>query len=111
MAVNVQKQRKSIFSSASHAAARPMDRDFQVRFTTVVLGLVTLTALVLAWINFQKERDYQVPSDGVWWIEQNGKLTADGIDANGPGAKAGVKVGDAVVAVNGESISGMPDLV
>lgn len=110
MAVNVQNQPKSVFSSASHAAARSMNRDFQVRFTTVVLGLLTATALVLAWINFQKERDYQVPSDGVWWIEQNGRLTANGVEANGPGAKAGVKIGDAVIGVNGESITGKPDL-
>jgi PAS domain S-box-containing protein len=87
-----------------------MDRDFQVRFTTIVLGLLTTAAIALGWINFQKEWDFQTPTDQVWWIEQNGKLTADRVEESGPGDKAGIKPGDVVIAANEESVKGLPDL-
>jgi PAS domain S-box-containing protein len=110
MAGNVHNRDQYVLSSASHAAARPMDRGFQVRFTTVVLGLLTVAALVLGWINFQKEKEFQVPSDGVWWIEQNGKLTANQVAQGGPGAKAGIKAGDVVVSINQQATRQTADM-
>jgi len=77
-----------------------MNREFQTRFTAILLTVLTAAAIALAWINFQKESEFQVPEDGVWWIEQNGTLTADRVEANGPGAKAGIKQGDQLVAVD-----------
>ncbi|MBZ5721205.1 MAG: GAF domain-containing protein [Acidobacteriia bacterium] len=77
-----------------------MNRDFQNRFTAGLLILLTAAAVVLAWINFQKEREFQIPSDGVWWVEHNGTLTAQQLEPDGPGAKGGIKSGDQLVAVN-----------
>jgi PAS domain S-box-containing protein len=88
-----------------------MDRGFQVRFTTVVLGLLTAAALVLGWINFQKEHEVQIPYDGVWWLEHNGKLVADQVGDASPGAKAGIKAGDVIVAVNQQPVRKDADLV
>ncbi len=45
--------------------------------------------MVLAWINFQKEQEFQVPYDGAWWVEQSGGLVADRVEVNGPAARAG----------------------
>ncbi len=94
MAVNVQNL------SGAHPTPNPgsnpglprlsMNRDFQNRFTVVLLTLLTGAAVVFAWINFQK-RDFQVPYDGVRWLEQDGSLAADRVEADGPGAKAGIK--------------------
>ena len=78
---------------------RSMNTDFQNRFTVVLLTLLTGAAVVFAWINFQK-RDFQVPYDGVRWLEQDGSLAADRVEADGPGAKAGIKKGDRLVEVN-----------
>ena len=103
MAVNVQNL------SGAHPTPNPgsnpglsrlsMNRDFQNRFTVVLLTLLTGAAVVFAWINFQK-RDFQVPYDGVRWLEQDGSLAADRVEADGPGAKAGIKKGDRLVEVN-----------
>jgi len=82
-----------------------MTKDFQVRFAAVVLALLTVTAVVFAWINFQKEREYQPPTDGIWWIEHSGHIEAQRVDANSPGEKAGVKTGDILAAINGVKIS------
>ncbi|HWF91177.1 MAG TPA: ATP-binding protein [Terriglobales bacterium] len=110
MAANVQNSSRGALPTSTQASARPMNRDFQIRFTTAVLGLLTVAAMVLGSVNFQKERESQVPSDQVWWLEQNGKLTADRVEEGGAGAKAGIKAGDAVVAINQQPVTQMADL-
>ena len=82
---------------------RSMNRDFQIRFTAGLLILLTTAAVILAWINFQKEADFQIPSDGVWWMEQTGSdggVVAKRVEPNGPGDKAGIRVGDRLTAIN-----------
>ena len=88
-----------------------MNRDFQVRFTAVLLTVLTASAAVLAWINFQKEREFQVPYDGVWWVENAGHLVADRVEPDGPADKAGIRVGDSLTAVNQHPINGTAALV
>ena len=41
-----------------------------------------------------------MPTDGVWWKEQAGFLVAKGVVPNGPGEKAGIKVGDRLLRIN-----------
>ena len=79
----------------------PMTKDLPVRLAATVLGLLTVAAIIFAWINFQKERQYAVPYDGVWWVESGGRLVADRVDRLGPGAKAGITAGDQLLAING----------
>ena len=64
-----------------------MDRELQNRFTVVVLALLTVAALYFAGMNFQKEREIQIPYDGVWWVEHNGALIADQVQPDGPGIR------------------------
>jgi two-component system, NtrC family, sensor kinase len=87
-----------------------MNRDFQIRFTAVLLGLVTIAAAYLAWVNFQKERDFPVPNDGVLWMEHGGKLTADRVEPMGPGDKGGIRRGDRLSAVNQQPMPNMAAL-
>src|SRR5215470_459591 len=98
-----------LYQSAS--TLRPMNRDFQLRFIAGLLILLTTAAVVLAWINFQKETEFQIPYDGVTWMEHNGSLLADGVDLSGPGARAGIKEGDALVAVNEHQVKAAPGLM
>ena len=65
----------------------PMNRESQARFVAVLLFLLTVAAVVFAGFNFQKEREFPVPDDGVWWVEHGGRLVADRVEASGPGAK------------------------
>ena len=60
-----------------------MTKDAQVRFVAIALALLTITAAVFAWINFQKERQFETPYDGVWWVEKAGHVQAKRIDADG----------------------------
>ncbi len=88
----------------------PMAKDLQSRFLFVVIALLSVAAVAFAWINFQKDRESFTPSDGIWWVENGDHLEARRVDVNGPGEKAGVKLGDLLVAVDGRTISNVGSL-
>ena len=70
----------------------------------MLLFLLTVGAVVFAGFNFQSERKVTAPDDGVEWVEHNGRLVADQVETDGPGAKAGIKPGDQLVSVNGQDV-------
>jgi len=88
-----------------------MNREFQIRFIAGFLVLLTTAAVTLAWINFRKSNQYLAPYDGVWWIERDGKIVADRIDTKGPGAQAGIRVGDVLLSVDGRPATTMASYV
>ena len=108
---NVQKSSRDIIAPRPGGVARSMNRDFQVRFTAILLTLLTAAAIVLAAINFQKEREFQVPYDGAWWVERDGRIVAERVDAHGPAARAGVKVDDRLTAVDQHTVSSYAGLM
>ncbi len=87
-----------------------MTRDVQIRFVAVVLALVTIAAGVFGWINFQKELQFQIPYDGVWWVEHNSHLIAERVDADGAGARSGIKKGDLLLDINDHQIRNISEL-
>src|SRR5690349_1823347 len=87
-----------------------MNREFQIRFTAVLLALLTVASISLAWINFQKEQSFQVPNDGVAWNESHGKLIAERVDPDGPGARAGIMKDDQLAAVDKTDVASVSDL-
>ncbi len=103
VAVKVQNfNRASAFHSAT---TQSMDKDLQTRFTAILLALLTAAGMVLGWINFQKDREFQIPYDGAWWVERDRSLIAERIVPEGPAARAGIKVGDQLVAVDQHAVS------
>ncbi len=92
-------------SRGSGPAPKPMNRESQSRFVAVLLFLLTVAAVVFGGFNFQRERTSSVPDDGVWWVERNGHLVADRVDAGSQGAKAGIKPGDQLVSINNSGVA------
>ncbi|MCU1297282.1 MAG: multi-sensor signal transduction histidine kinase [Acidobacteriaceae bacterium] len=88
-----------------------MTSDFKTRFTAGFLILLTVAAATLAWINFQKGREFQFPNDGVRWVERNVNIVADRVESDGPAAKAGIKEGDRILAVNEHDVKSFAGLV
>jgi len=94
-----------------------MKREFQFGFVSILIGLLTVAACYSAWLNFQKEKEYVAPYDGVWWVEQQKSadnalsMQAKRVDAGGPGEKAGIKVGDELVAVGGTPVTNSATLI
>jgi two-component system NtrC family sensor kinase len=105
MAVKVLKRQQDVFSLRAAEPVRRMNRDFQIRFTAILLALLTTAAVVYAGYNLSAERQFQVPDDGVWWVEHQGRLTADRVDGGGPGTRAGIKLGDQLTAIDQHEVS------
>ncbi|MGD0570216.1 MAG: ATP-binding protein [Candidatus Sulfotelmatobacter sp.] len=89
---------------------KAMNRESQVRFVAVLLFLLTVAAVVFAGFNLNAEWKFLVPDDGVWWVENGGRLTADRVEPNGPGDKSGIKPGDQLVSINGQEVGNMSGL-
>src|SRR5579863_10097747 len=105
MAVKMQNSKQGVLSLRAAEPVRRMNRDFQIRFTAILLALLTTAAVVYAGYNFQAENQFQVPDDGVWWVEHQGRLTADRVEAGGAGTRAGVKVGDQLTAIDQHTVN------
>jgi len=87
-----------------------MKKDFLIRFSAVPLALLTLASLIFAVINFQKESQYLIPDDGVWWLDKDGTIQAQRLTPGGPGEQAGIKPGDKLLAVNEHPIRSVAGL-
>jgi PAS domain S-box-containing protein len=105
MAAKVQMRRQDTLSLRTAEPARRMNREFQIRFTAILLALLTTAAVVYAGYNLSAERQFQVPDDGVWWFEHQGRLTADRVETPGPGTRAGIKVGDQLTAIDQHEVN------
>src|SRR5665213_1972525 len=77
-----------------------MKNGFQTRILAIALALATLAACVLAGINLQHENHFDVPTDGISWIEAAGGLRAQRVPVDSPGYRAGIRTGDILVAIN-----------
>ena len=77
-----------------------MKNSAQTRILATALALATVIACVLAAMNFQRESGFDVPTDGIWWIEAQGGLRAEHVPLNSPGQRAGVREGDILVGIN-----------
>jgi PAS domain S-box-containing protein len=72
----------------------------QTRILAVALAVATLAACVLALINLQRENGYEIPTDGVTWVETTGGMRAQHVPSDSPGDRAGVRTGDILVGIN-----------
>jgi len=77
-----------------------MNNAAQTRILAIALALATLAGCVLAVMNFERESGFDVPTDGIWWIEAPGGLRAESVPSDSPGQRAGVRAGDVLVGIN-----------
>jgi len=77
-----------------------MKAAFQTRVLAIALAIATLAVCVLAGFNLVHENGYDVPTDGITWIEAQGGLRADRVPAGSPGERAGIRTGDLLVAID-----------
>lgn len=88
-----------------------MTRIPSFRLTAVSLALLSLAFLVFAVINFQQRNRYQLPDDGVSWVDSSEGVKAWIVVRDGPGERAGIREGDRLQAINGKPIKHATDAV
>ena len=72
----------------------------QTRVLAIVLAVATLAACALAALNFNRESGFDVPTDGIWWVEATGGLRAERVPADSPGHRAGIRTGDVLTGID-----------
>ena len=88
----------------------PFNDSLRVRLGAAVLALATLAAIVFGVINFQQRTLFTAPDDGVSWIGNSYGVVAWHVTPKSPGAVAGLRTGDQVLAINGVPIHGPIDV-
>ena len=87
-----------------------MDKSLLNRVQVTLMALATAALFVLAVFNLLQEREFQQPTDGVWWHEAHGGLVADRVLPASPGQQAFIQVHDLLTAVNDVPVASVADL-
>ncbi|WP_433964288.1 PDZ domain-containing protein [Tunturiibacter gelidiferens] len=85
-----------------------MNNASQTRILAIVLAVATVAACVLAAMNFDRESGFDVPTDGIWWVEADTGLRAERVPAISPGHRAGIRTGDILVSVDDQPTPASP---
>src|SRR6185436_8849525 len=81
-----------------------MLQELKFQLSTAILTLLTIAAGVSAVINFDQQRKFRLPDDGVIWVERGTRVEALTVARGSPAAKAGVATGDALLSINGSPV-------
>ncbi len=87
-----------------------MDKSLLNRVQVTLMALATAALFLLAVFNFLQERQFQQPTDGVWWHEARGGLVADRVLPDSAGQHAFIQAHDLLTAVNDTPIATVGDL-
>jgi len=87
-----------------------MDERLATKFGAVILALLTLAAVVFAFLNFQQSSRFVSPTDGATWIDSDHGVVALHLTPGGPADRAGLQPGDRLETVGGTAISRPTDV-
>jgi two-component system, NtrC family, sensor kinase len=76
----------------------------RLRLGAMFLALATVVAVAFGIVNFQQRLLFNVPDDGVSWLDGSSGIQAFAVAVNSPAAHAGVRAGDRLLAVDGLAV-------
>jgi two-component system NtrC family sensor kinase len=76
----------------------------RLRLGAIFLALATAAAVAFAIVNFQQRLLFNVPDDGVSWLDGSSGIQAFAVASNSPAERAGIKAGDRLVAIDGLAV-------
>ncbi len=85
-------------------------RELKRQFASALLVVLTVAAVVSGGINFQQQRQFRLPDDGVTWMERKGAVEALQVTGDGPAARAGIRAGDRLLQINGTPVEQATDV-
>ena len=74
------------------------------RAVTGLLLLATAACVLIALLNLADRSDFQLPHDGVTWIDRPAGVESLRVELEGPGAQAGIHAGDRLVRIDSSTI-------
>jgi len=86
-------------------------KELKEQFVSALLVILTVAAVIAAALNFQQQRKFHLPEDGVTWVDRGGSVQALYVEPGGPAARAGIRNGDKVVSISGKKIEHAIDVI
>ena len=95
-------------------------RELKVQFANALLVVLTVAAVVSAFVNFQQnfhpDKRFRLADDGVTWVDRKGPdgkntVKALSVERRGPAERAGIKAGDRLVSIQGAPIGQAIDVI
>jgi two-component system, NtrC family, sensor kinase len=83
---------------------------FRPGFRAIVAGLATVAAITLGWFNLYQHRKFHPLYDGVTWQDTEHGVVAQDVIVEGPGARAGIQVGDMLLSINKAEVKSTPQV-
>jgi two-component system NtrC family sensor kinase len=81
-----------------------------MRLQAVTLALLTIAAIVFAFLNFQQRRHFNLPDDGVVWWDAAAGVAARQVTPGSAAANAGIEPGDVLLSVDGARVTRATDV-
>src|SRR5690242_3921902 len=82
-----------------------MFQELKFQLSTAILTILTVAAIIAAGINFDQQRKFRLPDDGVTWVDHNGSVQALYVGYGSQATKAGLRSGDVLLKINGVPVS------
>jgi two-component system NtrC family sensor kinase len=82
-----------------------MFQELRFQLSTAILTIITLGAFFAAAINFDQQRKFRLPEDGVIWVNRAAGVEALVVRQGSAAAKAGIRVGDRLKSIDGVPIT------
>jgi PAS domain S-box-containing protein len=87
-----------------------MFQELKFQLSTAILTIVTLAAGVAGYINFRQQQKFRLPDDGVIWVDRHNAVEALAAPDRSEGLRAGLRVGDHLLQINGVPIRKAADV-
>jgi two-component system NtrC family sensor kinase len=80
-------------------------RSMRLEIRIIVLALLAVAVVSVGAVNLREQHRYQLPDDGVFWVQSGARVVARDVAAESPAAQAGIQPGDILLSINGLPVS------
>ncbi len=79
-------------------------KELKNQLASALMVILTVAAVISAGINFQQQKKFRLPEDGVTWVDRPKGVEALHIEPRSQAEKAGLRAGDFLLRINGLKI-------
>ena len=84
---------------AANRAVEGMRQGFQTRILTKLMVIATIALVGAAVVNYRQRQVFELPDDGVVWIDSGAGVVASSVASGSSAAQAGIQPGDRLLSI------------
>ena len=85
-------------------------RSLRLELRIIALALLAGAVVWVGAVNLREQHRYQLPDDGVFWVETASGIAARDVAPDTPAARGGVRPGDVLLSINGLRVRSAADI-